>query len=146
MLESVREYDIPYVLELITPVFREKLLEGLYVKIGTLKLQTLKRSQKCACCGREGSVFKLEVTSQDCACLNLYSADGILMCTDHIIPLSKGGPHRLFNTQTMCEVCNREKSDYIQKWYFNMELKGWMQRKGISFDSTVKKESNGRSR
>ena len=126
------EYDVPYILELITPVFRERLFEGFCVKVGTLKLQTFKKSIQCACCGRKGIVFKLEASSECCAHLNLYSTEGILMCTDHIFPLSKGGPHRLFNTQTMCEICNREKADLIQARYFNRELKRWMYQRSIS--------------
>lgn len=30
---------------------------------------------------------------------------------DHIIPLSKGGPHTPWNTQCLCRRCNRSKSD-----------------------------------
>ena len=32
---------------------------------------------------------------------------------DHIIPLSKGGPHLLSNVQTLCRKCNLEKSDMM---------------------------------
>ena len=32
---------------------------------------------------------------------------------DHIIPLSKGGPHTYKNTQCSCRKCNQRKSDKI---------------------------------
>lgn len=32
---------------------------------------------------------------------------------DHIIPMSIGGPHMLFNVQCTCKKCNREKSDTL---------------------------------
>lgn len=131
----IAEYDVPFILERVTPVFREKLFEGFCVKIGTLKLQTFKKSSKCACCNRKGIVFRLEASSDCCAYLNLYTSEDILMCTDHIIPLSKGGPHRLFNTQTMCETCNRDKADLIQPRYFNADLKRWMYEKAFHWKS-----------
>jgi 5-methylcytosine-specific restriction endonuclease McrA len=36
-----------------------------------------------------------------------------LMTKDHIIPRSKGGSDSLDNLQTMCTVCNRDKSDQM---------------------------------
>lgn len=33
---------------------------------------------------------------------------------DHIIPLSKGGPHTYSNVQTLCRKCNAEKSDRLE--------------------------------
>lgn len=36
---------------------------------------------------------------------------------DHIIPISKGGPHVLENTQLLCRKCNSEKSDKLpEEW------------------------------
>lgn len=146
----IAEYNVLSILELVTPVFRERLFENFCVKIGTLKLQTFKRSIECACCGKKGIVFRLEASSDCCAHLNLYTSEGILMCTDHIIPLSKGGPHRLFNTQTMCETCNKDKADLIQPRYFNIYVKRWMHQKNISLEELRRekerfKQKNGRS-
>jgi 5-methylcytosine-specific restriction endonuclease McrA len=33
---------------------------------------------------------------------------------DHIVPLSKGGPHTWSNVQTLCRACNRDKSDKLE--------------------------------
>lgn len=30
---------------------------------------------------------------------------------DHIVPISKGGPHTYSNTQCLCRDCNLKKSD-----------------------------------
>lgn len=37
------------------------------------------------------------------------------MTKDHIIPKSKGGIDDLSNYQTMCERCNKEKGNELEK-------------------------------
>jgi len=100
----------------------EKLdLYGYRVKISTLRLQTFKKSIKCARCGRKGNIFKLETNSGETPHLNFYH-DEIPMTRDHIIPLSKGGPDNLANSQAMCEPCNTLKADKIQRQYFTKDI------------------------
>ena len=109
----IAEYDVLFILELVTPAFRERLFENFCVKIGTLKLQTFKKSVECACCGKKGIVFRLEASSDCCAHLNLYTSEGILMCTDHIIPLSKGGKHHASNMQVITASDNFSKHNKL---------------------------------
>lgn len=42
-------------------------------------------------------------------CLQCKSSD--LLTLDHIVPLSKGGAHALWNAQIMCRPCNTKKSN-----------------------------------
>jgi len=37
--------------------------------------------------------------------------DGVKLEVDHICPVSKGGKTEISNLQTLCERCNRGKSD-----------------------------------
>ena len=76
----------------------------------------------CVCCGIEGQYYrkvanyiKKNIPSGTYH-INLYAVkDGkeILMTKDHIFPKSKGGRNHIDNYQTMCHVCNEEKSDKI---------------------------------
>ena len=60
-----------------------------------LRYSILKRDGfKCKICGRTAE-------------------DGIKLHVDHIIPVSKGGETVLNNLRTLCETCNRGKSDEI---------------------------------
>ena len=43
---------------------------------------------------------------------NIYADDAAEL--DHIVPVSKGGPHIPSNTQTLCRKCNQDKSDTIR--------------------------------
>lgn len=139
-METLREYEVSEILELVTPSYREIVLLGYCVKIGTLKLQTFKRDAQCVCCGKRGNVFRLETFQKQpldkiqWAHFNLYHItqnNEILMSMDHIIPLSKKGPHRLFNTQTMCITCNRDKCNKIELRYFSPKLKTWARQREI---------------
>lgn len=89
------------------------------VKINSIRLQTLKKSQQCKCCGLEGTVWKITRHLQDGTNefqgphLNLFTKEGRMTTSDHIIPKSKGGPDKLDNTQTLCINCNVAKRDKI---------------------------------
>ena len=71
------------------------------------------KGTKCVCCGKKGAYFKLEgdKKSPTRRHFNLYTADGILMTKDHIVPKAKGGKDCLDNMQPLCEECNHIKSD-----------------------------------
>ena len=71
---------------------------------------------KCACCGIEGKYFAKEKDPNAARYhLNLYAVneagEEVLMTKDHIIPWSKGGKDDVSNYQTMCEKCNKNKSN-----------------------------------
>jgi len=56
-----------------------------------LRYQILKRDRRCVLCGVGPKEARLEV--------------------DHIVPRSKGGSNELTNLQTLCDGCNRGKSN-----------------------------------
>ena len=56
-----------------------------------LRYQILKRDRRCVLCGVGPGEARLEV--------------------DHIVPRSKGGSNELTNLQTLCDGCNRGKSN-----------------------------------
>lgn len=59
----------------------------------SLRYDVLKRDKfKCQICGRT-------------------SKDNVKLEVDHIIPVSKGGKTEISNLQTLCERCNRGKSN-----------------------------------
>lgn len=115
---------------------------GVVARVGSRRMECLKRNQKCVMCGCRGSVFLLQKHErgqshrtncfiQNCAwCslmlkeeaevrphLNLYhvgSRGGLVMMTqDHIIPRSRGGSNELENLQTMCANCNQAKGNSL---------------------------------
>ena len=75
-----------------------------------------KHGVKCVTCGLEGTRFYKEKNQpHEGYHFNLYgvneAGEEVLMTKDHIIPKAKGGKDILENYQTMCTVCNIEKSN-----------------------------------
>lgn len=89
-------------------------VDGFNVYAKSLRYMTFyQKGVKCACCGKEGTHFKLcGYASTNRRHFNLYADDGTLMTKDHIIPASKGGPDKVTNMQTMCVECNVKKGNY----------------------------------
>lgn len=89
------------------------IVDGFRVHTKSLRYMTFyQHGVKCACCGKEGTHFKLcgeEGTNR--RHFNLYADDGTLITKDHIIPASKGGLDKVSNMQTMCCVCNVAKGN-----------------------------------
>jgi hypothetical protein len=87
------------------------------VGVDSMRLNTFRRSPKCAGCGLKPRFFAVEKTmgENDKYHLNLYgiddTGDEVLMTVDHVIPKSKGGKNSMTNTQTMCYPCNARKKD-----------------------------------
>ena len=117
-----KKYDIQEVFNLLgedvlnatEPVIKSDSIkvDGYLVHKDSWRYRTFyQKGLKCACCGREGSYFKLKADSKNLerAHFNLFAEDGTLMTKDHIIPKSKGGPDCIENFQTMCEECNKKK-------------------------------------
>jgi hypothetical protein len=89
------------------------------VKMSSPRYATFALSRKCAHCGIEGKVMRLErqraSRGGDSSHFNLYAyrEDGlpVLMTRDHIVPTSKNGDDTLANSQTLCTRCNCLKAD-----------------------------------
>lgn len=54
-----------------------------------------------------------DYTCKNCD-LSIYDEKNLLLETDHIIPLSKGGITSEQNLQTLCWKCNRSKGSKIE--------------------------------
>lgn len=88
------------------------------VKMRSLRYQTFRKSLKCATCGVEGVLMRLEYCHGSDPYrphFNLYAIteEGLplLMTRDHIIPSSRGGTDAISNQQTMCTACNCKKGN-----------------------------------
>ena len=60
--------------------------------------------------------LRFEVMKRDnyrCKICGASSEDGVHLHVDHIIPIAKGGKTEMSNLQTLCERCNRGKSDNL---------------------------------
>ena len=91
------------------------IVDGFNVRPVSLRYKVFyQKGIKCVTCGKEGTHFKLcgdETTNR--RHFNLFAEDGTLMTKDHIIPKSKGGVNKVYNMQTMCIDCNKDKgADY----------------------------------
>lgn len=92
-------------------------LNGQEVKVSGARLRTYLKGTTCVSCKIKAVFFAVEATKpnyQDFH-LNLYattpSGKEIMMTSDHIIPVSKGGMGGLKNRQPMCQICNLKKAD-----------------------------------
>lgn len=92
---------------------------GVRVKVNTLRLQTFHvKGTTCIACGLQASFFAIESnqpsTKDPQYHLNLYGVneqgEEVLFTHDHTIARSVGGADHLSNTQTMCTICNFNKS------------------------------------
>ncbi len=84
------------------------------VKMRSKRFNCFRRNCKCVNCGCEGTVMGLDMNKEGYVHWNLYAkVKGVLrlMTKDHIVPRSKGGADTQSNFQTMCERCNRTKSN-----------------------------------
>lgn len=130
-----KKYDIQEVFNLLgedilnakEPVIKSDSIrvDGYLVYKDSWRYRTFyQKGLKCACCGRVGSYFKLDVDSNNIerAHFNLFSEDGTLMTKDHIIPKSKGGPDCIDNFQTMCQECNKNKANVMPEVIPDVEL------------------------
>lgn len=82
----------------------------------SLKLFSAKGT-KCALCNRAGVVYRAELNKgTNEVCLNLRTADGVLMTKDHIKPVSLGGKNGFYNLQPMCLPCNERKGASYEQY------------------------------
>ena len=91
------------------------LFDGYLVKTYSQRYDLFRTNTKCTQCGLEANCYILEKQESSKAWhFNLYYVDKdreILFTKDHIVPKSLGGKNLLSNYQTMCCVCNGEKSN-----------------------------------
>ena len=83
------------------------------VEILPFKPKKLKRKRTHIPRGMRHEVFKRD--NYTCVECGAKKEDGVTLHIDHIIPVSKGGSDELSNLQTLCEDCNLNKSNIIQK-------------------------------
>lgn len=101
--------------------FQNEQLRSTNVAMGSHRYQLfLEKGIECIECGLKGKYFALERGFGDNPNrfhFNLYgvndAGDEILMTKDHILPRSAGGRNVISNYQTMCCICNQNKSDRI---------------------------------
>lgn len=75
---------------------------------------------------------------------------------DHLIPISRGGPNRIYNRVYCCKECNNEKGDMTVKEYniylslktkyTRKELRKICEKQGILFDPKERRNRNTRER
>lgn len=89
-------------------------VDGFVVRSLSLRYMTFyQKGTKCACCGKEGTHFKL-IGEGKRKHFNLYAEDGTLFTKDHIFPKSRGGVDSVSNLQTMCVNCNQSKGNRLE--------------------------------
>ncbi len=92
-------------------------INGESVKVSGARLRTFLKGTKCSQCRLTGSFFAVEASKPNYKDfhLNLYAVTPggkeILMTSDHIVPVSKGGIGGLRNRQPMCQRCNLRKAN-----------------------------------
>jgi|SRR6185436_10433553 len=123
---TLARFDVSEILPLIGAGQEPIMLKGHRVKVGSTRLECLKRNQKCVSCHRVGTVFLLQSHRGETPHLNLFhvmadkepenwnlvawkSMWKNLMTQDHIIPKWSGGSDSIDNLQTMCSSCNHKK-------------------------------------
>ena len=80
-----------------------------------------KRKTRSAVIKRERSLMsnslRYDVLCRDnfrCVLCGSEASDGVKLEVDHIFPVSKGGKTEMSNLRTLCDRCNRGKSDKIE--------------------------------
>lgn len=92
-------------------------VDGFNVHKFSLRYMTFfQKGTTCACCGKEGTYFTLDLASEateesNRRHFNLRAEDGTLMTRDHILPKSLGGAETVENMQTYCVDCNKAKGN-----------------------------------
>jgi len=120
----IAEFDVDTILEQAAP--NTKIVEfnvdgtKYSVNLGTDRYRVFVNNRSCKCCGIVGNRMFLDADTQNNSWhFNLYAESGdkdssnkhmILMCKDHIKPVSEGGLDEMSNYQTLCFNCNSAKA------------------------------------
>lgn len=97
---------------------------GEVAKIVSQRSVVFKESQKCICCGIEGTYFKKKEAYNPrnnwlSFHINLFAEfDGkeIMLTKDHKVPKSRGGKNTIENYATCCHDCNKFKQNAELTW------------------------------
>jgi 5-methylcytosine-specific restriction endonuclease McrA len=120
---------IPHIGEGKTSIKLRHLTGVQSIKVGTLRLECLRRNQICVVCGLVGNRFvlqeqhnKINGLAGTVPHLNLFhysNVEPVLMTVDHIIPRSKDVREWQIveNLSTMCSFCNLAKADTLPDNY-----------------------------
>lgn len=130
MLRHKITYDVKEILARVGSKHdRMRVSRTVKVGLGGIRLLTFRNyGTACVHCGASGAFFAVECsdTAKTAWHLNLYTADGLLLTSDHIWPTSKGGINQLINRQTLCVKCNSRKSNRLpnEKELLELLLRG----------------------
>lgn len=122
-------------------------IDGHTVSVKGARLRTYAlHGCKCVHCGIEGKVFSVKPNGgsykKPHGHLNLFAFDPmgnpVLMTSDHIWPVSKGGPHGTPNRQPLCVNCNSKKNDRLP----NAEELETLARNGVDLKALITKYKN----
>lgn len=88
------------------------------VYLGGHRKALLWEKDTCDLCGAKGTHFRLyhcpHVTvAKFRNVVDLFTATGLLLTADHIIPKALGGPTHPLNLRVLCEPCNSAKADSL---------------------------------
>ena len=61
----------------------------------------------------------------------------MLIIIDHIRPLFLGGANKLDNYQGLCDICNKIKTDVIDKKIYKLFTSGEMAEKDLTVDNIL---------
>lgn len=99
-----------------------------YVNVTPRRYRVFKKSLTCCICKCEASlcVLDLKVNKRNrkplnpsIAMFNFYGFNNFgelfMLTMDHIVPSSRGGKNGMYNLQTMCNLCNQEKGNSVEK-------------------------------
>ena len=125
----ITELPVEEALRLLDVREKNIVVEGHRVKTGSQRYALFRstaanKGLACCSCPRVGVTMRLEKPNNagktphhpaDRAHFNLYSADGVMLTKDHILPKSKGGRDVLTNYQTMCAECNHAKGNVTEE-------------------------------
>ena len=85
------------------------------IRAERLRMEEYRQYQMRVERSKMSSTLRYQVLNRDgfrCTICGATAEDGVKLHVDHIKPVSKGGKTELSNLRTLCDRCNRGKSDY----------------------------------
>jgi len=123
MIRKEEVYSPQDIIPLLVDAFNNGIetinIDGDVIRTKSERYRVFDKSFKCSHCDIVGTRLYKEKTNEDHNLyhFNLYGIDEndqeVLMTKDHIVPKSKGGRNSLDNYDTMCTICNKNKSNIV---------------------------------